>query len=78
MACVFASLIIMLILQLVLIFADLGYGAPRNTIVTTAFFLAALVVSTGVFLMVDMAVGMFEPIQVSNVPFQRALAELQR
>jgi hypothetical protein len=74
-------LIIMLILWLVFIFAGFGYGAPRNTIVMASFFLAALLISAALYLIVDMdtpTTGIFEPIQVSNVPFQRALAELQR
>jgi hypothetical protein len=32
----------MLIVLVVFIFAGFGYGAPRNTIVMTLFFLAAL------------------------------------
>jgi len=74
-------LIIMLILWLAIIFAGFGYGAPRNTIVTASFFLAALLISAALYLIVDMdtpTVGVFEPIQVSNVPLQRALAQLQR
>jgi hypothetical protein len=76
-----APLIIMLILWLAIIFAGFGFGAPRNTIVTASFFLAALLISAALYLIVDMdtpSTGMFEPIQVSNVPFQRAMAQLQR
>lgn len=74
-------LIIMVILWLAIIFAGFGYGAPRNTIVRASFLLAALLISAALYLIVDMdtpSTGMFEPIQVSNVPFQRALAQLQR
>jgi hypothetical protein len=74
-------LIILLVLQLVFIFAGFGYVAPRNTVVMTVFFLAALIVSGGLFLIVDMdtpTIGLFEPIQVSKAPFQQALVELQR
>ena len=76
-----APLIVLLSLLVVFIFAGFGYVAPRNTIVTTSFFLAALLISAVFFLIVDMdtpSTGILEPIQVSNVPFQRALAELQR
>ena len=76
-----APLIIMVILWLAIIFAGFGYGAPRNTIVTGSLFLAALLVSAAFYLIVDMdtpTVGLFEPIQVSKVPFQRALTQLQR
>jgi hypothetical protein len=74
-------LIIVLIVLVVFIFAGFGYVAPRNTIVMTLFFLAALLASVVLFLIVDMdtpTTGLFEPIQVSNAPFQRALVELQR
>jgi len=74
-------LIIMLILWLAVIFAGFGYGAPRNAITMASFFLAALLIGAALYLIVDMdtpTVGMFEPIQVSNVPLQRALAQLQR
>jgi hypothetical protein len=72
-------LIIMLILWLAIIFASFGYRAPRNAIVTASFFLAALLISATLYLIIDMdtpsSSGM---IQVSNAPFQRALAQLQR
>jgi hypothetical protein len=76
-----APLIIMLMLWLAIIFAGFGYGAPRNTIVTASLFLAASLVSAALYLIVDMdtpSTDIFEPIQVSNVPFQRALVQLQR
>jgi hypothetical protein len=66
-------LIILLILQLVFINAGLGYGAPRNIIVTTVFVLAALLASAALFLIVDMdtpTAGILAPIQVSNIPLQ--------
>jgi len=74
-------LIIVVILWLAIIFTGFGYGAPHNTIVTASFFLAASLVSAALYLIVDMdtpSTGMFEPIQVSKVPFQRALVQLQR
>jgi len=71
-------LIIMLILWLTVIFASFGYLAPRNTIVTALFFLAALLISATLYLIVDMdtpSSGMF---RASNAPFQRAFEEMQR
>jgi len=67
-----------LILWLAIIFASFGYRAPRNTIVTASFFLAALLISATVYLILAMdtpSSGMF---RVSNAPFQRALEQMQR
>ena len=71
-------LIIMLILWLAIIFASFGYRAPRNTIVTASFFLAALLISATLYLIVDMDTPTTGMIEVSNVPVQRALVQLQR
>jgi hypothetical protein len=72
-------LIIMLILWLAIIFASFGYRAPRNAIVIASLVLAALLISGTLYLIIDVdtpsSSGM---IQVSNAPFQRALARLQR
>lgn len=71
-------LIIMLILWLAIIFASFGYWAPRNTIVTASFFLAALLISATLYLVVDMDTpSSSSMIQVSNAPFQRVLVQLQ-
>jgi len=51
---------------------------PRNTIMTALFFLTALLISATLYLIFDMdtpSSGMF---RVSNAPFERALAQLQR
>ena len=71
-------LIIMVILWLAIIFASFGYRAPRNTIVTASFFLAALLISAAIYLILDMDTPSSRMTQASNVPFQRALAQLQR
>jgi hypothetical protein len=68
----------MLILWLAIIFASFGYRAPRNTIVTASFFLAALLISATLYLIVDMDTPTTGMIEVSNVPVQRALVQLQR
>jgi Dehydratase family len=47
-------LITMVILWLAIIFASFGYRAPRNTIVTASFFLAALLISAAIYLILDM------------------------
>ena len=71
-------LIVMLILWLAIIFASFGYQAPRNTIMMASFLLAALLMSGVIYLIVDMDTPSTGMIEVSNVPFQRALAQLQR
>jgi hypothetical protein len=71
-------LIILLILWLAIIFASFGYRAPPNATVTASFFLAALLISAALYLIVDMDTATTGMIQASNAPFQRAFAQLQR
>lgn len=71
-------LIIMLILWLAIIFASIGFQAPRSAFIMASFFLAALLISGAIYLIVDMDTPSTGIIEVSNVPFQRALAQLQR
>ena len=71
-------LIIMVVLWLAIIFASFGYGAPRNTIVTASCFLAALLISAALYLILDMDTPNSSMVRASNAPFQRALAQLQR
>jgi hypothetical protein len=47
-------LITVVILWLAIIFASFGYRAPRNTIVTASFLLAALLISATLYLILDM------------------------
>jgi uncharacterized membrane protein len=71
-------LITMVILWLAIIFASFGYWAPRNAIVTASLCLAALLISAALYLILDMDTPSSSMTQASNVPFQRALAQLQR
>ena len=71
-------LITMVILWLAIIFASFGYRAPRNTSVIASFFLAALLISAAIYLILDMDTPSSRMTQASNVPLQRALAQLQR
>lgn len=71
-------LVVTLIGWLALIFASLGFRAPRHSIVTTALVVAALLLSSALYLILEMdtpATGLL--MEVSNAPFQRALAILQ-
>ena len=71
-------LITIVILWLAIIFASFGYRAPRNTVVTASLCLAALLISAAIYLILDMDTPSSSMTQASNVPFQRALAQLQR
>jgi hypothetical protein len=71
-------LIVMLIIWLILIFASFGYQAPRNRIVTSSFVVAAFLVSAALYLILDMDAPISGLTRTSNVPFQRALVQLQR
>ena len=71
-------MVITLILWLTIIFASFGYRAPRNILVTASLFLAALLISAALYLILDMdnpSSGIFP---VPKAPHQRALAQLQR
>jgi hypothetical protein len=70
--------IVIVIGWLVIIFASFGYRAPHNAVVIASFVLAALLMSCTLFLILDMDAPTTGLIQVSNQPFQRVLAELQR
>jgi hypothetical protein len=73
-----APLIVMMILWLAAVFAGLGYRAPRNAVVTTAFVIAALLLSGALYLILEMDRPASGLIRASNAPFQRALTLLQR
>jgi hypothetical protein len=70
-------LIVMLVIWLMVIFASFGYQAPRNRVVTSAFIMAALLVSAALYLILDMDAPISGLAKTSNVPFERALAQLQ-
>jgi uncharacterized membrane protein len=71
-------LITMVILWLAIIFASFGFRAPRNTVMTASFFLAALLISAALYLILDMDTPSSSMTQASNIPLQRALEQLQR
>jgi Protein of unknown function (DUF4239) len=71
-------LIIVLAVWLILIFASFGYRAPRNIIVVSALLIAAALVSTAIYLIIDMDVPFSGPIHVSPAPLERVIAEMQR
>jgi len=71
-------LLVMLVAWLALIFASFGYRAPRNPVVTGSFVLSSLLVAGAIYLIMDMDVPFSGPIQVSPIPLQRAITELQQ
>jgi hypothetical protein len=71
-------LITVVIFWLAIIFASFGYQAPRNPTVTTSLCVAALLISAALYLILDMDTPSSSLTRASNVPFQRALAQLQR
>jgi hypothetical protein len=71
-------LIALVILWLAIIFASFGYQAPRNPTVMASLCVAALLISAALYLILDMDTPFSGMTQPSNLPFQRALAQLQR
>jgi hypothetical protein len=73
-----SPLIAMLVAWLVLIFASLGFRAPRNAITVTTYVVSAALIAGALYLILDMDVPFSGPIQISPAPLQRALVELQQ
>ena len=73
-----APILIMLVAWLMLIFASFGFRAPRNAVVVTSFLVAAALIAAAIYLIIDMDAPFAGPIQVSPVPLERAVAEMQR
>jgi len=72
-----APLIAMLVAWLTLIYASFGYRAPRNPMVVIMFLASSLLIAASVYLVLDMDVPFSGPIQISDEPLRRALAEIQ-
>ena len=63
----------------IMIFASSGYRAPLNIIAITSFISASPLISRAIFLILDMDAPTTNGfVQLSNEPFKRALAELER
>jgi len=67
----------MLIAWLTLIFASYGYRAPKNKVVISMLIVSALLISTSLYLILDMDVPFRGPIHISYYPYHRALSEMQ-
>jgi hypothetical protein len=70
-------LIGMLVAWMTLIYASFGYRAPRNPMVVGMFTVSALLIAASVYLVLDMNIPFHGPIQISDAPLRRALAEMQ-
>ena len=70
-------LIVMLVAWLVLIFASLGYRAPRNAVVVATFVTSSALITASIYLILDMDVPFAGPIQISPAPLERVVAEMQ-
>jgi len=71
-------LIVMLVLWLMLIFGSFGFRAPRNAVVVGSFVLAAALIASSLYLILDMDIPFSGPIQISPAPLERALTEISR
>ncbi|KQQ34794.1 hypothetical protein ASG19_13530 [Rhizobium sp. Leaf306] len=70
-------LIALLAAWLTLIFGSFGYRAPRNAIVVLSFAVAASLIATAFYLVLDMDIPFHGTIQISDAPLRRALAEVK-
>jgi hypothetical protein len=71
-------LIIMMVGWLVLIFASFGFRAPPNPVVVAMFVVSGFLISSSLYLTMDMDSPFSGPMQVSPAPMQRALEFMQR
>ena len=68
--------LVVLVFWLAVIFVSFGLFAPRNGIVTVAFFVCALSVSGAIFLILELDRSFDGMLQVSSAPLRSALAQL--
>ncbi|KWV51519.1 hypothetical protein AS156_12830 [Bradyrhizobium macuxiense] len=67
-----------LIAWLTLMFATLGFRAPRNAVVIGACIAAAVLISGAIYLILDMSTPFSGPIQLSDRPLVRAAQEIRK
>ena len=73
-----APLLIVVIVWLTLIFASLGYNAPRNQVVVVTLLLSAVSMAAAIFLIVELD-GPFDGLlKISGAPVERALNYMVR
>jgi len=72
-----SQVIVMLAVWLVLIFAGFGYRAPINGTIIVLFLGSSTLIALSFYLFLDMNTPFAGTIRVSDLPLQRALAELR-
>lgn len=65
-----------LVAWLIVIFASFGYRAPHNKVVISSFISASLLISGAFYLVLDMNIPFDGPIQISDQPLRRVLAQM--
>jgi hypothetical protein len=73
-----SPLLVMVVAWLVLIFGSFGYRAPRNLAVAGTLVVAAALIASSLYVILDMDEPFSGPVQISPAPLQRAVAEMQR
>lgn len=62
---------------LVLIYASFGFRAPQNRMVAASFLVSSALIAGAFYLVLDMNVPFDGPIQISDAPLRRVLAEMR-
>lgn len=70
-------MIVIMVGWLVVIFAATAVGAPRNPVVATTFVATAVLLSSVLYLIMELDRPVSGLIPITNAPFQRALSELE-
>ncbi|MCS3450583.1 MULTISPECIES: bestrophin-like domain [Bradyrhizobium] len=73
-----SPLICILVGWLTLMFATLGFRAPRNAVVISTTIAAAALISAAIYLILEMSTPFSGPIQLSDRPLVRAVEEIRR
>lgn len=73
-----SPLICILVGWLTLMFATLGFRAPRNMVVISTYIAAAALIAAAIYLILEMSTPFAGPIQISERPLVRAVEEIRR
>ncbi len=73
-----SPIVCILVGWLTLMFATLGFRAPRNAVVISAYVSAAALIAAAIYLMLEMSTPFSGPIQLSDRPLVRAAEEIRR
>ncbi|WP_461314326.1 bestrophin-like domain [Bradyrhizobium embrapense] len=73
-----SPLICILVGWLTLMFATLGFRAPRNAVVVSTYVAAAALIAAAIYLILEMSTPFSGPIQLSDRPLVRAAEEIRR